>query len=109
MVAAALEHVRPVAVSGGEVVLEVGGGEVHLQGLEKNRVEIEAALAVVAGVAARIAFRAESAGPAESAAQAAPGRRLDQQGERDQRLKAYRAKDQGLDAVAEALDLELLD
>jgi hypothetical protein len=38
-----------------------------------------------------------------------PVRRLDQQSERDQRLRSYRAKDQALDAVAEALDLELLD
>jgi DNA polymerase III gamma/tau subunit len=109
MVAAALEHVRPAAVAGGEAVLAVSGGEVHLRGLEKNRAEIEAAVAAVVGSPVRVTFRAETSNPAEPAPSGGPSRRLDQQGERDQRLKAYRSKDQGLDAVAEALDLELLD
>jgi DNA polymerase-3 subunit gamma/tau len=108
MVAAALEHVRPAAVAGGEVALAVSG-EVHLQGLEKNRADIEAAVAAVMGSPVRITFRAEGSRQAESPASGATGRRLDQQSDRDQRLKTYRAKDQGLDAVAEALDLELLD
>jgi DNA polymerase-3 subunit gamma/tau len=109
MVAAALEHVRPAAVEGGEVVLAVSGGEVHQRGLEKNRAEIEAAMAAVVGTVVRLTFRAESRDQAQTPPSGGPGRRLDQQGERDQRLKAYRSKDQGLDAVAEALDLELLD
>jgi hypothetical protein len=57
----------------------------------------------------RVTFRAGSPDQAQAPPSGGPGRRLDQQGERDQRLKAYRSKDQGLDAVAEALDLELLD
>ena len=109
MVAAALEHTRPAAVEGGEVSLAVSGGEVHLRGLEKNRAEIETAIAAVVGSAVRVSFRAESPDQAAPPPSGGPGRRLDQQGERDQRLKAYRSKDQGLDAVAEALDLELLD
>jgi hypothetical protein len=109
MVAAALEHTRPAAVDGREVALAVSGGEVHLRGLEKNRAEIEAAIGAVVGSAVRVTFRAGSPDQAQAPPSGGPGRRLDQQGERDQRLKAYRSKDQGLDAVAEALDLELLD
>jgi hypothetical protein len=103
-VAAELEHARPGAVAEGEVTVLVS--DVRRPILEKHRGEIEAAIAAVTGAATRIAFR--SVGD-ESAAPAAPGRRLDQQGERDQRLQAYRSKDQALDAVADALDLELLD
>jgi hypothetical protein len=107
MVAAELEHARPTAVSDGEVTVAVA--EVRRPIVEKNRVEIEAALSAVAGVAMRVTFATKGEGGAEPGPSAPPGKRLDQQGERDQRLKAYRAKDQGLDAVAEALDLELLD
>ncbi len=112
MLAAALGHVQVVDVRGRDVVLAVSDGDtdVYLPGLEKNRREIEAAMSAVFSAQVRVVF--PSAGGArgrESAGGAGPARRLDQQSERDQRLRAYRAKDQALDAVAEALDLELLD
>jgi len=111
MLAAALEHVRPAGVRPGEVVLAVTDGEVHLRGLEKNRGDIEAAIAAVCGGSGRVVLEAGVA-PGPTATPAGPGgaaKRLDQHGDRDHRLQAYRAKDQALDAVAEALDLELLD
>jgi DNA polymerase III gamma/tau subunit len=107
MIAAELEHARPVQVAEGEVTVLVA--EVRRPILEKNRSEIESAVAAVAGAVARVTFRAEAGGAPDSPPAASTGKRLDQQGERDQRLKVYRAKDQSLDAVAEALDLELLD
>jgi hypothetical protein len=107
VVAAELEQARPVAVAGNEVTLLVS--EVLRPILDKHRAEIEAAVASVTGSAARIVYRSDPPEGAESPRAGAAGKRLDQQGERDQRLKAYRAKDQALDAVAEALDLELLD
>jgi hypothetical protein len=83
---------------------------VHLPGLEKNRREIETAMSATLAAPVRVVFQAADAdGSAERGVTAGPVRRLDQQGERDQRLRAYREKDQALDAAAEALDLELLD
>jgi DNA polymerase-3 subunit gamma/tau len=107
MVAAELEHARPVALEGTEVGLDVA--EVRRPIVEKKRAEIEGAIAAVAGVAVRVVLR--SGGPQGGQTPPSEGapRRLDQQSERDQRLAAYRSKDQALDAVAEALDLELLD
>jgi DNA polymerase-3 subunit gamma/tau len=107
MVAAELEHARAVAVEGGEVTLEVS--DVRRPILEKNRAEIESAVAAVAGSVVRVTFRPEAQGAGQSAPSGGGGRRLDQQADRDQRLAAYRSKDQALDAVAESLDLELLD
>ncbi|MDH3495252.1 MAG: DNA polymerase III subunit gamma/tau [Gemmatimonadota bacterium] len=111
MVAAALTHAVPAQSAGRELTLEVTEGDVHLEGLERNRGEIESAVRSVFGAPARVTFRAGAraraggaSGPAGSG-----GQRLDQQTDRAQRLKAYRAKDQALDAVADALDLELLD
>jgi hypothetical protein len=89
------------------VVLEVA--DVRRPMVEKKRAEIEAAIAVVAGAAARVVLRPPGASAAQSPRPEGSPRRLDQQSERDQRLAAYRSKDQALDAVAEALDLELLD
>jgi hypothetical protein len=107
MVAAELEHARPAAVEGIEVVLEVA--DVRRPIVEKRRAEVEAAIAAVAGAVARVVLRPPGAPAAESVRPEGSPKRLDQQSERDQRLAAYRSKDQALDAVAEALDLELLD
>jgi DNA polymerase-3 subunit gamma/tau len=110
MLAAALGHAHVAAVRGREVVVEVGDTDVHLPGLEKNRREIEAAMSAVLEAEARVVFRPAGETRSEQTGDAGgPARRLDQQAERDQRLQAYRAKDQALDAVVDALDLELLD
>jgi DNA polymerase-3 subunit gamma/tau len=110
MLAAALGHAQVAEVRGREVTLAVGETDVHLPGLEKNRHEIEAAMSAALGAPVRVVLCPADGerGPAGGAGGGA-ARRLDQQSDRDQRLRAYRAKDQALDAAAEALDLELLD
>jgi len=108
MVAAALEHASPAGVAETTVTLRVSESEVHLEGLERSRAEVEAGLSAVFGAALRVAYRAAEAGP-EATPKPGEARRLDQQADRGERLKAYRAKDQALDAMADALDLELLD
>jgi hypothetical protein len=108
LVAAALEHAAPAGVDGSTVTLGVSDSDVHLEGLERSRAEVEAGLATVFGTGLRVAYRPAAAG-GEGEPKAAESRRLDPQGDRGERLKAYRAKDQALDAMADALDLELLD
>jgi DNA polymerase-3 subunit gamma/tau len=108
LVAAALEHATPAGVDGSTVTLGLSDSDVHLEGLERSRAEVEAGLAAVFGTGLRVAYRPAAAG-GEAEPKAAESRRLDPQGDRGERLKAYRAKDQALDAMADALDLELLD
>lgn len=108
LVAAALEHAVPAGVEGTAVTLRVSESDVHLEGLERNRAEVEKGLASVFGVRLSVTYR-PAGGTADAASGAPESKRLDQQSDRGERLKAYRAKDQALDAMAEALDLELLD
>jgi hypothetical protein len=107
-VAAALEHAVPAGVEGTAVTLGVSESDVHLEGLERNRAEVEKGLAAVFGIRLSVTYR-PAGGTADAASGAPESKRLDQQSDRGERLKAYRAKDQALDAMAEALDLELLD
>jgi len=108
LVAAALEHAAPAGVEGTTVTLAVSESDVHLEGLERSRTEVEAGLQTVFGARLRVAYK--PAGPGAVAEPRTPeGRRLDPQADRGERLKAYRAKDQALDVMADALDLELLD
>jgi len=111
MVAAALEHTNPVAVEGNTVALQVAPSDVHAEGLERSRQVIEEALRAVFGASLGVVYRAPEASNAPDApdAPAVEGRRLDAEADRNGRLKAYRAQDQALDAVADLLDLELLD
>jgi hypothetical protein len=46
---------------------------------------------------------------ADAPAQQAEPRRLNQKGDRQERLQVYRSKDQALDTAADLLDLELTD
>jgi DNA polymerase-3 subunit gamma/tau len=83
----ALTHATPAAVAEDEVTFEVSDS--------------------VVGKSVRIVYRA--AAEQRPQAPAPEPKRLDRDGDRDERLKHYRAKDGSLDAVADALDLELLD
>jgi DNA polymerase-3 subunit gamma/tau len=103
----ALAHATPAAVAGDEVAFEVSDSEVHLEGLERSRDLVAEAIADVVGKSVRIVYRTTVEQGAQ--AQAAEPKRLDRDGDRDERLRRYRAKDGALDAVADALDLELLD
>jgi DNA polymerase-3 subunit gamma/tau len=104
LVREALSHAAPAAVEGDQVTLEVSDCEVHLEGLERSRDIVAKAVADVTGKAARVAYR-----PASGEAPPNNAKRLDRDGDRGERLKGYRAKDPSLDAMADALDLELLE
>jgi hypothetical protein len=107
MLREALSHAA-VSVEDEVVVLEVAGSEVHLQGLENGRKAIEAALQQVLGRTARVRVQPGASGPPSPEAVDAP-RRMSRDTEREERLQRYRAKDPGLNAAADALDLELLE
>jgi DNA polymerase-3 subunit gamma/tau len=111
LVAAALEHATPAAVDGAEVRLLVSDSDVHTEGLERSRGEVEAGLRAVFGADLRVRYLPAQHGSSGAAGvePPPPPQRLDQRTDRGERLKAYRAKDQALDAMADALDLELLD
>jgi hypothetical protein len=120
----------------GVVQLLVTGSDVHLDGLERRRSVIEEEIGNALGSKVKVEFKSGQGGeaaapppslrpvptaPAPSApspappvapsapAESAAPRRLDKQAEREERLKAQRAKDSGLDQVADALDLELIE
>jgi len=111
LVAAALEHAAPAAVEGSEVRLLISDSDVHSEGLERSRGEVEAGLRAVFGADLKVRYTAPPTGSqgAAGAERDVPPQRLDQRTDRGERLRAYRAKDQALDAMAEGLDLELLD
>jgi DNA polymerase-3 subunit gamma/tau len=102
----ALSDVTPEAVDGTAARLIVGSAS-HLEGLDRARKGIAAAIHAVTGHTVRI----ELAGPSEpqDGAPRSEPRRLNDESDREQRLHRYRQKDPSLDAAAEALDLELLE
>ncbi len=106
MLQEALAHARPAEVDGAAVTLEVSDSKVHLEGLERGRELVATAIREVTGRPATVRYR--PVGEGRTAASEAP-RRLDRDADRDERLRIYRTRDQSLDAVAEALDLELLE
>ena len=108
MLREALSHAA-VAIEGDVVVLEVAGSEVHLQGLENGRKTIEAALQQVLGKATRVRVQPASSPQSPPGGSDEPPRRMSRDAEREERLQRYRAKDPGLNAAADALDLELLE
>ena len=100
-----LVDAQPGSLSGTELSVDVTGGEVQLEGLTRNRGLVEAAVSQFVGRSLQVVFRVPVAEPEdkeESGRQTA-------EGDRDTRLRSYRAQDPALDAVAEALDLELTD
>jgi len=76
---------------------------VHAEGLERQREALRQLIARYASEPVRV--KLESAGSGGTATR--PGR-LTEEGARGERLKALRAKDPGLSAAVDALDLELL-
>lgn len=103
MLREALGAATPVAVTGGELVVEADS-DVHRAGLERGRGVVESAVAAVLGASLRLMVRA--AGGGESGDEP---RRLNQQTDREERLRSRRARDPALDSVADAMDLELLE
>jgi DNA polymerase-3 subunit gamma/tau len=103
----ALSHVKPMSVDGDRVTLALTNGETHLEGLERSRKTITTAIESVTGHHVSLTFQATDTGPAPR--EVSEPRRLDEEGDREERLRLYRSKDPALDAAAEALDLELLE
>jgi DNA polymerase-3 subunit gamma/tau len=103
----ALSHVEPVAVEGDRVTLELTDGETHLEGLERGRGTIASAIRSVTGHRVSLTFRISGGTP--NPEEPNEPRRLDEAGDRGERLRLYRSKDPALDAAADALDLELLE
>ena len=108
MVREALVHASPVSVQGEVVRLEVSQSEVHFEGLERSR---EVVAQAIAGVLGTGDVRVEYRRPMEESGGAVPDppRRLDRGTDREERLRRYRKKDPALDAIAEALDLEVIE
>lgn len=106
MLREALAEAVPAALEGEELVIDVGGGDAHVDGLARSSVDVSRAIETVIGQRVRTTFRSAES---PSTTSTPPGRRLDDSTDRERRLQHYREKDPALDAAAEALDLELLE
>ncbi len=106
LVREALQQATPVGVEGDEVVVELADPDAHLEGLTRNRAVVADALAAVTGQRMRVVFRSAACGPAPASEEP---RRLSDGADREERLRYYRSQDPALDALADALDLELLE
>jgi hypothetical protein len=89
------------------LTLVVSESSVHLEGLELNKEFVARTISAVMGGPVQVAYQSvtqdgEAPRPPEA-------QRLNRDSDRDERLRVYRGKDPALDAVADALDLELLE
>jgi len=108
LVREALSHATPVSVEHGVVGLSVGQSDVHLEGLERNRAAITETIGKVLGESpTRLEFGPQDSGPKGD--QPTQPVRMDMSTEQEERLKRHRQADPGLDALAEALDLEVIE
>jgi DNA polymerase-3 subunit gamma/tau len=107
MVRESLQHATPASVDGDQVVVTVSEWDAHLEGLERSRPVIVAAIEAATGHRVHLTFQSASTPP--DSPRKTEHRRLDEDTDRDERLRLYRSKDPALDAVADALDLELLE
>jgi len=107
MLREALCHAEPAEAAHDSVVLEVSESEVHLEGLERSRHKVEEAISEVLGVGrVRVRYRSDSVSARENSG--AP-RRLDRNAEQQERLRHHRERNPALDAIADALDLEVIE
>jgi hypothetical protein len=107
MVREALSHATPSSFEDGTVTLLVSDSSVHLEGLELNKGFVADKISAVVGSRVHVAY--ESAPKPDEVRLPAEPQRLDRDTDREARLRHYRQKDPALDAVADALDLELLE
>ena len=108
MVREALSHATPVSVNEGVVELEVSDCEVHLEGLERSRNVIAKSIEEIVGLEVKkLEYKPHRAN--SDAAPKQPSGRLDKNAHHEEQLKRHRASDPGLDALAEALDLEVIE
>ena len=101
-----LSQTMPTAVSDGEVTIEVPGGEHQLEGLTRAKAVVEDALSDLFGQRLRVRFTAPS--PEDTGHSREPKRQTPA-ADREARMRTYRDQDPALDAVADALDLELIE
>ena len=108
MVREALNHTKPITVCEGLVELEVTDCEVHLEGLERNKGMITKSIEDITGLKVKsLEYK-----PLQSDSQqtdSEPPARLDKIADQEERLKHHRQLDPGLDSLAKALDLEVLE
>jgi DNA polymerase-3 subunit gamma/tau len=109
VLAAALEHALPTAVSGrGEITLTLEGtATLYQQPIAAGAADVLAAIGTLFTGAARVQVRVDETAPVTGAAD--PPRRLTAEGVRSERLAMLRRRDPTLDAAVDALDLELLE
>ena len=106
MLGALLQVSEVAAVERGTIAIRLlDTNAVHAEGLERQREALSQLIGRYVTEPVRVTL--ESAGSGERAAAPRPGR-LTEEGARAERLKAMRAKDPGLSAAVDALDLELL-
>jgi len=107
MVREALAHATPSSFEDGTLTLLVSESSVHLEGLELNKSFVAEKISSVVGGRVHVAY--QSAPKADAVPSPPEPQRLDRETDREARLRHYRQKDPALDAVADALDLELLE
>ncbi|HYL21913.1 MAG TPA: DNA polymerase III subunit gamma/tau [Gemmatimonadales bacterium] len=106
MLGALLERAEVVSIDGAAVSIRpLDTNSVHTEGLERQR----EALAQLVGRYVTEPVRIKLQGPGSAERSAPRPGRLTEEGARAERLKALRAKDPGLSAAVDALDLELLE
>ena len=110
MLGALLERAEVVAIDGATVgIRPLDPNPVHAEGLERQR----DALSQLVGryVTGAVRIKLEGGGGSGGSGERSTSRpgRLTEEGARAERLKALRAKDPGLSAAVDALDLELLE
>src|SRR6266702_1689860 len=115
MLGALLPAVEPSAIDGTTVVARALD-PVHAEGLERQRDSLAQLIGRYVTEPVRIRLGAAGSGDGERGERGEPGQRsaprpgrLTEQGVRAERLEALRARDPGLDAAVDALDLELLE
>lgn len=104
MLKEAMAHAEPVGLSDDVLTIRVTGADVYWEGLDRGRQVLETAITEVLGRSLRVVLEERPEGGAKPAPE-----RLDQNRDRETRLKAYRARDKALDAAAESMDLELIE
>jgi hypothetical protein len=108
MLREALGHATPISVNEGVVTLEVSECEVHLEGLERHKDIIVQSIESITGLKVKI-LEYQPRSKDLDVPQGEPPPRLDRTADREQRLRHHRQVDPGLDSLAEALDLEVLE
>jgi DNA polymerase-3 subunit gamma/tau len=105
--AAALEHVQPIAVSAsGEITFELEPtGEIYQQPIAASAADVLSAVGTMFTGASRLVVRVGERPAGDEPA----ARRFTEESVRVERLAMLRKRDPTLDAAVETLDLELLD